>query len=767
MPDLINEIMRVAGVSPKHALQTVFNLVDNAAAFGGVFVSDLYDRLSVADNNYRMMLRARMSGADDGANDELVRKLKEELFDVLRSLTRRALLANPTSPLSWSMADAANRQAMTAQQWHEAHLALLSPGNSDEAHREFDDMLRTVFDDIALTAQLSPEQYEGIANIIDDVSCSDVARLTIVSALTINALRYFNALTFDKLVEIATYHDTLRQRALAGIMMLLVCRFDELSVTQHFFKASLPLLMQIDGVKQDIKTMLGWMFIAITAPQLAEELDKSIGSLIRSSIKKSKKEKNDDSDPDATPKWMRRVEDVLTSKIEDMMRLAAEGYDLHYASFRYQRTMPYWRVEYHWFTPFYNEDPAFRSVLADQQNALLLNIMKMQQAPGSHVKSLILQFVNLPQNIVADIGKQIKEQIKEQTGEEEIDKADIMPDDAPAAVSQRVEMLYYIHDLFRFFSLHAAEDGELGKAPRYLVLRGMNNVTVDPFDFERLTQAINTISRHILGEDIGINDTLINIVLALINGNMHERAKKIMELIRVSDSDTDALRQLGYVREKLGQTKEAIECYEKAETIEHDDPWTNRRLVHCYSKIDDDNMAVSIFERLSDMFLNVDDLMEPAATSYFRLNNFGQCLSCCRAYEQSVPAEQKPLPWCFHLEALSLCVLGRYDEATPCVENLIAEQEQPDTFIIAGHHALCLGDTMRAVAFYHKAFKMLDDEGKQRKALRSSTYDKRVDVRALTGFNSLFSVLAVYFPAVPKDDTQQQYLIDAAMYGTL
>lgn len=747
------DIVFLADVSLKRGITLAYSLVEDAALQCRVPVSDLYDRLSVIDNNYRMLLRALSEGVSDPSRDDVTRSLTYDLVDVVRRLTWRVMLTDPRSPLLRDIMLQARRGYMTSEQWQQCHDTLLDAGEDYNRHKAFDDALREAYEDLAFGTELSQVQYEGAAAIINDPSCHIAARKTLVSALTVNSLRYFNPRTFDMLVEIATYHGDLMPRALAGVAFNLVCNFDVLRLTPHF-SGTMKLLEQVEECYDNLMHAFRMICFGLSGPRMADEMDKTLGSAIRMAMRNDKAqgaEKRDDVAHEGNPVWMNNIESVLADKMEDVIKIAKEGYDLHYSSFRSQVSMPYWNSEYHWFTPFYTEDPEFNNVFADSSNKTLLQmIMQQSFCPETHYKSIVLQLTRLPQNVINGI----KQQVKEQMGDVMDGRAEL------EMIDKSSEMTYYIHDFFRFMTLYAVKRSEREGEPSCRALIGVDALTLNPFDVDSLHQCLENLKPTLQSVLTDFNQNLMDISFSFVNLTP---PVDVTSFARLIDADTDAslLQQLGYLFEQVKKFREALSFYERADLQQPQDAWTMKRMVLCHHHLDNHAMAISVYEQMCDMFLPVDDLAQTAAESYYRIGEYAQSLGSCEQYLAGLAADAAPAVWAHYYMTLSQLRLQRYEQAKESAEELLAIDETPETLLIAGHLALAARDTSRAIAFYHKAYRLTAAGNANRVA---------DPVRVLLKFKILFDSTAEMFfphPDFPSDQAQLHFLVDAAMYEAL
>ncbi|GEM_PF-6888960 len=689
-------VFQTLEISLKQGLDVSQALVRETSEEYGLVVNDLLDELNTISGNYRLLLRSVLMNVNDPERESMKRRLMSNVVDVMVRFTTRIHCLLPATSVARERKRVFESAVISAEQWDNMRLELSSKGTSTEEYKIYDKNLKTLYDTIAFGDGLDKGRMEGVMNIIDDSGCTIEARLLAVSALTIFSLRQCSVVAFNALVDIATYHAELRHRALVGIVFNLLVYDDVLTGHSKFSDAALKTMLADNVTKNAMMTIIKLIFMALSAERVAQHIEEKFGSAVRTFVKNF--EKNADTSANGEqPQWMKKVESVMADNIDDIMRLYQEGYDIHYGSFQKQKGLPYWSDEYHWFTPFYPQDPAI-SNLFESGAAFLITMLLQQDFSDTQYKSLTLQFAYLSNNIIDKIRGQVEKELGTEMPDEDLSSLELKL--ARRYGEDKDENIkFYIHDLYRFASQYLIKYDKLsGSLPR--ALSGVEP-TLMPFDLQLMEKQLSaTVARYFYDAD-NHDEELLTAAFSIARLDK-DHVKELINNVNRDYLTVDRLKQLGYLHQQLGNSFEALRYLERADAEQPNDTWTLRHIFECHLANNDSDMALAVYEQLTDLFLSTDDIDLEAAKLYFRTAHYSQCLMCCDKIVDRIGDSAEAL----YISLKASLKMKDYEAAdTKCQTLLAANRHWVMVYLYAGHFMWMKGEKIVALEYYRMAYK--------------------------------------------------------------
>lgn len=734
--------------SLKTGIDMAYRLIQQGAAQSGVVVNDLYDRLNTINGNYKLMLRSMVMNFDDPQRSEMSQKLKKDLVNVLTRLTARIYRQMPMSATAHEQQRVSRLAPLTAEQWDTLRLELSDKGTTHGEHKAFDDKLKLLYDNIAFADELTTTQLTGVQHIIDDTHCCSEARQLAVSALTINSLRYININVLNLLVDAATYYTELRARALVGIAFNIFVYYPVLSWYPEFSEGALKLLLETDGVKETLMIIYRLVVMCQSSERVSGQIEKEFGSAIRMFMNNAKDKTADEEHQKTqdTPEWLQRVENSVSDNIESIVQLCSEGYDIHYSAFKKTALLPYWRDEYHWFTPFYVQDPAFDSYFFG--NAGFVKAMVTEPYfSDTQCKGLLNQFASLPQSLINNIREQVEKQVGSELLQDSGDSLDAYLDARYKDTDKCI--MFYIHDLYRFASLYLNRaDKFTGTVPE--VLQQGVVPTLMPFDTDVLFKRLADFLRQDLGDAANHDEELLTSLFSLVKVLIFDIRIFVNEM---SDDfmTVDRLKQIGYLLQQI-KLSGADDYYCRAEMLQRNDPWILKRLFECYVDGADPMQAITVYERLCDLFLPTDEIDLVAAEVYFEVEEYDQSLECCnKVLKRDRTSHDAGL-----MALKCLMKQGDIESAERQSELQVTGPEAGgEDYMFAGHFALTGGNRLLALEYYRSAYR------------HCIAKSKKDGTCAEEEFTIMFDEISEFFEDFPLSKEEATCLCDAAMYDEL
>jgi tetratricopeptide (TPR) repeat protein len=168
----------------------------------------------------------------------------------------------------------------------------------------------------------------------------------------------------------------------------------------------------------------------------------------------------------------------------------------------------------------------------------------------------------------------------------------------------------------------------------------------------------------------------------------------------------DFLRKEGYVLQKSKAYDEALKVYQKANIIEPDTPWIEKRLATCYR-------MTGAYEEALEMYLKIDEKDGGSASNTYytgicqmELNRYDEALNTFFRLdfdESNSVRAWRGIAWCSFLA-------DKLEQAMRYYNKVIEAKPGIDDYMNAGHVAWCMGDIKQAVSLYRKVAAMVDNK---------------------------------------------------------
>ena len=655
----------------------------------------LRNRLEQAKVSYQYMLQYMRQGINDPERQKLYRQLLAETWE-LAEQTRISLLDEVSTRYYHSLHK--NKKNMVAGYGMSSWLKVLESFPDDMAvcqlmpdnKQSLDSALQrhegtaqylflTTWGNSGWTAE--EEQEARLYLESELLPVNDLCLFT--GAILLSLMECFDPRKFSWLLDAATHADTqVNQRALVIIAIILHIHSSRLRLYPELM-AKLSLLDE-DG---SFGKQLNRVYIQLLRSRETEKIDKKMREEIIPEMMKNPKlnlEGLDEDAEDHNPEWEEWIDrSGITDKLRELGELQMSGADVYMSTFSQLKQFPFFRKISHWFYPF---DPQYQDIAKlslgnDEQKISLLNIlMNSDVFCNSDKYSFCFTMLQMPESQRNLMQQQLNgqheasEELKERLKEMSQSKA-------------RAEFVsrQYIHDLYRFFKLWS----------RRHEIHDIFEDTLDLWNKEALSQAllhkeyINKLADYLFThDDLAEAGILYDKSIELYN-------RKNAEL----------WQKAGFIYQKIGSYKKAIDYYLQSDLLIPDNTWNNRHLAQCYRKEGNYPKALEYYNKV-----------EQAQPDSLNLAlQIGQCLMALERYDEALAyffkveyLDKKPqnarraIGWCSF-------ITGNHQQAKKYYDLLISEPKPiMEDWMNAGHVYYILNETEKSIEYYRKAQELCD-----------------------------------------------------------
>lgn len=524
------------------------------------------------------------------------------------------------------------------------------------------------FDTIWTAPHWHEADEKAASNFMADESRSAEWKALALSAVTLNLLASFDRRQYDWLLSciIPDNEPLLTARSLIGWVLVTVCRERELSLYPKSVCKARELMAApwLAPLWTELQKLL---LVAQEAPSFAQTMARDI-------LPRLSKMKKDFSIEVLQDLQFRPEENNLSGSEQreliqamgDIFAAQAMGVDTTYGTFRqFVGKLPFFRTSAHWFYVFSPSHPEVREVCRHfkiRENDPMLPLCNT--ARFAWIKAYDFFYEAADAEDKKHIQDWISERQKNESETKELSREQV----------ERVELHKYVLDTFRYFTLFP-----------------YRNENENPYKCNLFLPEHTTFAR--IFSDEKRCEQVVSFCLTL---KLWGRA--LLLSARLPDT-LERLLQRARCHRELHQHAEAVECYEKALLIDEDHAEAlhslanEQLLMHRY-----EDALVTLLRIETTKPDNIVLLMQ-LARCYTLLHLHDEALERLYQIDYLQPGEHRVLS----LQAWNLLCLGRYAEAAPLFDRLIADSPTENDFFNAGHNAWFMNDIATAVTLYVEA----------------------------------------------------------------
>ena len=554
---------------------------------------------------------------------------------------------------------------------------------TEQLQLEHEKLLTQMWEAVWCSRSWTKSYAEKIQEILSDTEIEINDRATIVSAITMGALKCFEPLKATTLCTIATSKETLlATRALTGLVIVLLKHDCRIKYYKEIFAA-------LDTLQEDSTCMSRLQTIQIQLLRCREtqKIDRKMREEIIPAMMKNPKLNNEkfsidilseiEQDEDKNPEWAKWIDkDEIKGKIEEMAKWQFEGADIYMSTFSQLKNFPFFSDISNWFRPFDPHVPAIAELLPDNAEGSKTLIGAICASPffcNSDKYSFCFTFKQVPQ--------EQRDMLLGQIPDEGEIRADEDNTNAVAAKEKRAETEsnQYIQDLYRFFKLS-----------------NYRHEFCDPF-----TTSLNILESHSLSKLINNKEAILRTFRYLVEKEYYSEAYNAGKLYEKSgEGDAQFYQELGFCMQKERNFNVAIDYYTRADIIKPDNLWTLRHIAQCYRMQGELEKALGYYQIAEELAPENISLLLQTGESFAATKRYEEAFARFYKAEFLKPNSRRAL------RAIAWCsfVTGKDEQARGYYKRLL-EQPKPnfEDYLNAAHVEWVSNNKSNAIELYNKA----------------------------------------------------------------
>ncbi|MDO4727201.1 MAG: hypothetical protein Q4A56_08330 [Porphyromonadaceae bacterium] len=533
-----------------------------------------------------------------------------------------------------------------------------------------------------LKNDMSDIDLDHVKAIISDSEVGIDAKCIIISALTMNTLRNFDAKKTNVLLSLAEHNDnTLRQRALVGLV-LIISKYGHIVEYDEHLKNRIAFLCKNRELVAELLSIVFQIVRSTETNKISKQINEDImPELIK--ISPIIQDKLDDIDfDDDSEKIKPKIENMFdeigfSDKIQDFTELQMSGSDVFASTFAQMKGFPFFSFIENWLLPFDRQNPYVRR-LFNKKEKLGDTIIANPLLCNSDKFSFSLNLLQMPDNQLNTVEFAIKEE------KEQIDEMIKDMDKSQNYSESKVTANHYILDLYRFYSYfprHNDLENPLVKILNLGDSKMFDILFVQTDDKQKVADFYYQYNHY--NQAIGIYSKIID----------------------PNEADLDIYRNLAYSFQQTGDYRKAIDYYIIAESLDKNNTWYLRRLAFCYRQIGDLAKTIDCYNAILDSAKDDFRIMSKLAICHIECCQYDEALSLLYKIDYLKPNYPKIK------SVLMLCLFysGKLEQANELVTKELPNFTDMKDFITAGHISLAIRAQHTAIEHYKQAISKAKD----------------------------------------------------------
>jgi tetratricopeptide (TPR) repeat protein len=547
-----------------------------------------------------------------------------------------------------------------------------------------------IFEMIWLTEKILDFHTDLVRKVSDSPHVEWPRKCLVVSALTLSVFNYFDINKLLLLTEFINKREHgVYQRALTGLLLALI-HYDHRIQLYPELDQALRELFRDEMLRTEAELVFMQFLIARETERITKEFEEEVLPEMKKMMPKieDKLQLGDITEAsdmdDKNPEWKDMIDEVpgLFEKIERFSRMQMEGSDVFMGTFSMLKRFDFFNPIANWFLPFYKENPMLsRSFPKDDpyHDRLFEGLEKAFYICNSDKYSFALNFAIIPaqqRSMIVSYFEAELSQMKDFASEEQL---------LDQSLASNAVIIQYIQDLYRFFKLFPAK-------------LEFTDVFQGRISFRELGFYKTFLERKSFIERVA--------VFHFDKEHWEEAIPMFTYLLETSEPRGDVYQKIAYACQMMGNYREAIGYYRKAELFDSDQLWIANKLGWCHMKLEEYVEAIRHFEQALKMSPDDPKLQGQIAQCHIQNHDYETALQIYTKLRFFMPANLRvlrPIAYC-------MFVLGRLEEAEEAYDSILADPGKKTMYdyMNAGHVKLCLGKRKHATELYKLSVMGID-----------------------------------------------------------
>ena len=541
-----------------------------------------------------------------------------------------------------------------------------------ERHHSF---MNRLFNSLWTSCQWTDDDCTFYTELLLSPTVVSTDQQVIVSAISLGAMNQFDINKLKTLVNVyqKATDEHVRQRALVGWVLSV---FEGMDIFPEQ-DAIVRKLCEISAITKELLTLQIQFFYSKDAEKDNDKIQRDImPDIMRNSNltigRLGIMEKEEDTiesilHQDADEKRMEQLEE----KVRKMMDMQKQGSDIYFGGFSQMKRFPFFSDMVNWFTPFYLNHPALRSVINKLGDTKFLNTLMER---SNFCESDRYSFAFALEQVISQLPSDIKEVMGSDVALGPLAESD----DREDAISIRRT---YLQDLYRFFRLYPTAKDFINPFED----NGKSDFVADTFFFTY---------KSFMGT--GLDDVKLRLALHLYK---HKQMMELAELLTTFQSDDPRYAILmGYTNIDMGKAEFAYQFFDYALKAEPDNQWALKGKARAALDNEDYITAEEVYSKLLKLKPNHKTYTMNRCVALLKLGRTSEVREELFRLDYQYPDDmnvKRILAWAM-LSDNSL------DKASQLYDTLLTSNPAHEDYLNAGYCQWAMGNIQKAVALFRE-----------------------------------------------------------------
>ena len=541
-----------------------------------------------------------------------------------------------------------------------------------ERHHSF---MNRLFNALWTSCQWTDDDCTFYTELLLSPTVVSTDQQVIVSAISLGAMNQFDINKLKTLVNVyqKATDEHVRQRALVGWVLSV---FEGMDIFPEQ-DAIVRKLCENPAITKELLTLQIQFFYSKDAEKDNDKIQRDImPDIMRNSNltigRLGIMEKEEDTiesilHQDADEKRMEQLEE----KVRKMMDMQKQGSDIYFGGFSQMKRFPFFSDMVNWFTPFYLNHPALRSVINKLGDTKFLNTLMER---SNFCESDRYSFAFALEQVISQLPSDIKEVMGSDVALGPLAESD----DREDAISIRRT---YLQDLYRFFRLYPTAKDFINPFED----NGKSDFVADTFFFTY---------KSFMGT--GLDDVKLRLALHLYK---HKQMMELAELLTTFQSDDPRYAILmGYTNIDMGKTEFAYQFFDYALKAEPDNQWALKGKARAALDNEDYITAEEVYSKLLKLKPNHKTYTMNRCVALLKLGRTSEVREELFRLDYQYPDDmnvKRILAWAM-LSDNSL------DKASLLYDTLLTSNPAHEDYLNAGYCQWAMGNIQKAVALFRE-----------------------------------------------------------------
>ena len=541
-----------------------------------------------------------------------------------------------------------------------------------ERHHSF---MNRLFNSLWTSCQWTDDDCTFYTELLLSPTVVSTDQQVIVSAISLGAMNQFDINKLKTLVNVyqKATDEHVRQRALVGWVLSV---FEGMDIFPEQ-DAIVRKLCENPAITKELLTLQIQFFYSKDAEKDNDKIQRDImPDIMRNSNltigRLGIMEKEEDTiesilHQDADEKRMEQLEE----KVRKMMDMQKQGSDIYFGGFSQMKRFPFFSDMVNWFTPFYLNHPALRSVINKLGDTKFLNTLMER---SNFCESDRYSFAFALEQVISQLPSDIKEVMGSDVALGPLAESD----DREDAISIRRT---YLQDLYRFFRLYPTAKDFINPFED----NGKSDFVADTFFFTY---------KSFMGT--GLDDVKLRLALHLYK---HKQMMELAELLTTFQSDDPRYAILmGYTNIDMGKAEFAYQFFDYALKAEPDNQWALKGKARAALDNEDYITAEEVYSKLLKLKPNHKTYTMNRCVALLKLGRTSEVREELFRLDYQYPDDmnvKRILAWAM-LSDNSL------DKASQLYDALLTSNPAHEDYLNAGYCQWAMGNIQKAVALFRE-----------------------------------------------------------------